>query len=80
MEATITPCANGPLLVRGPVKLLDADGNAVPLRRETIALCRCGRSRTRPFCDGTHKLIDFKAEGGIAASPHPASVDPDGER
>ncbi|MCZ4554045.1 CDGSH iron-sulfur domain-containing protein [Rhodococcus maanshanensis] len=52
---TITVCPNGPLLVRGPAKLLDADGNPVPRHRKVVALCRCGRSGLAPFCDGTHK-------------------------
>ena len=36
----------------------------IEVRRATIALCRCGRSRARPFCDGTHKQIGFRAAGG----------------
>ena len=60
-RATITPYRDGPLLVRGPVSLTDQDGNEIPLDRGTVALCRCGRSRLRPFCDGTHKLVRFKA-------------------
>jgi CDGSH-type Zn-finger protein len=58
----ITPYENGPYLVRGPITLVSQDGEEVELRRRTIALCRCGRSRIRPFCDGTHKLVGFKAE------------------
>ena len=61
MEARITPYRDGPLLVRGPFKLLDQNGNEVELHRRTIALCRCGRSRIKPFCDGTYKVIRFKA-------------------
>jgi CDGSH-type Zn-finger protein len=61
---TITPYRDGPLLVRGPVKLADQDGNEITTGRETIALCRCGRSRLRPFCDGTHKLVRFRAPSG----------------
>lgn len=59
----ITPYRDGPLLVRGPVELVDTDGEPVEQRRETIALCRCGKSRLRPYCDGTHKLIGFRAPG-----------------
>jgi CDGSH-type Zn-finger protein len=59
--ATITPYPDGPYLVRGDFIVLDQDGNEVPLERRTIALCRCGKSRIRPLCDGTHKLIGFKA-------------------
>ena len=59
--ATITPYPDGPYLVRGDFTVLDQDGNEVPQERRTIALCRCGKSRIRPLCDGTHKLIGFKA-------------------
>jgi CDGSH-type Zn-finger protein len=41
--------------------LVDQDGREIELGRETIALCRCGRSRMRPFCDGTHQLVHFRA-------------------
>lgn len=66
----IVPYENGPYLIRGPVALRDQDGNAIDASRETVALCRCGRSRIRPFCDGTHLAIGFRApsqpEGGAA--------------
>jgi CDGSH-type Zn-finger protein len=61
---TITPYRDGPLLVRGPFRLLDQDGAEIESRREVVALCRCGKSRTRPFCDGSHKLVRFKAPSG----------------
>ncbi len=60
-ETVITPYRDGPLLVRGDFCLQDQDGNEIDAGRETIALCRCGKSRTRPFCDGSHKLVDFRA-------------------
>jgi CDGSH-type Zn-finger protein len=50
--------------VRGPFRLTDQDGNEIEVRRETIALCRCGKSRIRPFCDGTHKTVRFSAPSG----------------
>jgi len=52
----ITICPDGPLLVRGPVQIIDSTGEVVPRTRQTLALCRCGKSRSAPFCDGTHKL------------------------
>jgi CDGSH-type Zn-finger protein len=58
---TITPYRDGPYLVRGPFRVLDQDGNEVELGRRTVALCRCGRSQMRPFCDGTHRLTGFRA-------------------
>lgn len=63
-EVTITPYRDGPLLVRGPVRMRDMHGREIELERDTIALCRCGKSRSRPFCDGTHKLIRFRAPTG----------------
>jgi CDGSH-type Zn-finger protein len=63
--ATITPYRDGPLIVRGPVRLQDMHGREIGLGRETVALCRCGKSRIRPFCDGTHKLIRFRAPTGL---------------
>jgi len=49
---------NGPLLVTGGVRVLDADG-AVLYEGERAALCRCGGSSNKPFCDGTHKTNGF---------------------
>ena len=62
-DVLITPYRDGPLLVRGPVRVLDDEGKALDNRRDPIALCRCGKSRLRPFCDGTHKRIGFHAAG-----------------
>ena len=65
-DTLITPYRDGPLLVRGPFRLVDQDGNEIEAGREgTIALCRCGKSRMRPFCDGTHNLIRFKCPSGV---------------
>ena len=63
-EATITPYRDGPLVIRGPFRLTDQDGREIAVNRTTIALCRCGRSRMRPFCDGTHKVVRFSAPSG----------------
>ncbi len=54
---------NGPYRVEGPIRLIDADGNEYDLaeRGEVIALCRCGGSTTKPFCDGTHSRKGFEA-------------------
>jgi CDGSH-type Zn-finger protein len=68
--ATITPYPDGPYLVRGDFAMTDQEGNELPLERRTIALCRCGKSRMRPFCDGTHKLIGFKAPSAAEPWPH----------
>lgn len=60
----ITPYRNGPYLVRGPFSIVDQDGNEIESKRKVVALCRCGRSKIRPFCDGTHKTTGFRAESG----------------
>jgi uncharacterized Fe-S cluster protein YjdI len=60
-EAVIRPARNGPLFVRGPVQVLDSEGQ---VRRDAIrmALCRCGQSGNKPFCDGTHRVAGFEAD------------------
>ncbi|MGP5524010.1 CDGSH iron-sulfur domain-containing protein [Glutamicibacter arilaitensis] len=50
----------GPLLVRGDFEILDEDNQQLDSRRGTVALCRCGASAIKPFCDGTHKLNKFE--------------------
>jgi CDGSH-type Zn-finger protein len=59
--ATITPYRDGPLIVRGDFRLVDADGAEIDRGRDTVALCRCGKSGIKPFCDGTHKKAGFTA-------------------
>jgi CDGSH-type Zn-finger protein len=72
-DVEITIRTNGPYRVSGPIKLQDADGNVIDLGgRDVFALCRCGGSTNKPFCDGTHSKIGFdgamkaveKADGG----------------
>jgi CDGSH-type Zn-finger protein len=62
-QVKITARHNGPYKITGPVKVIDAEGNEYDLseRGSTIALCRCGGSTTKPFCDGTHSQIGFEA-------------------
>lgn len=60
-DGTITPYRDGPYLVRGPVRIVDEDGREIEKGRGTVALCRCGRSRIPPFCDGTHSVTGFRA-------------------
>ena len=59
----ITVRKNGPYRVEAPegsIELFDADGNKFPVEKR-MALCRCGASTEKPFCDGTHTKIGFKA-------------------
>lgn len=62
MAATkITVRTDGPLRVEGDVELVDMEGKAYGLGgRTAIALCRCGHSGNKPFCDGTHKTVGFQ--------------------
>jgi CDGSH-type Zn-finger protein len=69
MKARISPYPNGPYLVRGEFEVTDPNGRVIETRRETIALCRCGASQTKPFCDGTHKAIGFQAPGAAVEQP-----------
>ncbi len=57
---TIKVSNNGPYVVSGAVEVRDADGNAYTVK-ETFALCRCGGSSNKPFCDGTHSRNGFQA-------------------
>jgi CDGSH-type Zn-finger protein len=63
-EPVVIRCReNGPLVVRGLVKIVDQLGNEFtpPPGKDNVALCRCGQSRTKPFCDGSHRDCGFQA-------------------
>jgi CDGSH-type Zn-finger protein len=62
---------NGPLVVTGSVKVVDHLGNPFPLPggKENVALCRCGFSGTKPFCDGSHRAAAFQAAEMAPAAP-----------
>jgi CDGSH-type Zn-finger protein len=70
--ATITPYRDGPLIVRGDFRLTDQDGNEIDPGRQTIALCRCGKSGIKPFCDGAHKRSGFSAPSA-PSRPRPSA-------
>jgi CDGSH-type Zn-finger protein len=63
-DVRIVPYRDGPLIVRGPITITDQEGNVIDAGRSPVALCRCGRSRIRPFCDGTHTTTKFRAPSG----------------
>jgi CDGSH-type Zn-finger protein len=73
--AVVTLYENGPLILRGRFVITAQDGQLIPAGRRTVALCRCGRSGLKPFCDGSHELTGFqapgRAEGVRAAAEHP---------
>ncbi len=56
VQITVRP--NGSLLVEGPFRVVDPDGTVIR-EGEKCALCRCGHSRNKPFCDSSHKAIDW---------------------
>lgn len=60
-DVTIRLRPNGPLVVEGAVTVVDANGNAFPLNttKPNVALCRCGQSKNKPFCDGSHRDCGF---------------------
>jgi len=61
-DVSIRPKPNGPYLIDGPVDVYDTAGNKIATDdRPRIALCRCGASSNKPFCDGTHSKIGFQA-------------------
>jgi CDGSH-type Zn-finger protein len=60
---------DGPLFLRGDIELKDGEGCTI--RRDTrMALCRCGQSRNKPFCDNTHRLTGFRDAGVLGTLPH----------
>jgi CDGSH-type Zn-finger protein len=63
-EPVVIRCReNGPLVVHGAVKVIDHLGNEFtpPPGKDAIALCRCGQSKNKPFCDGSHRACGFQA-------------------
>jgi CDGSH-type Zn-finger protein/uncharacterized Fe-S cluster protein YjdI len=61
-KLTVTPLANGPVLVKGSLEVRSADDGASSYHEGRASFCRCGASNKKPFCDGTHKQIGFSAE------------------
>ena len=62
-DTTVTTRKNGPYLVQGGIKIVDADGNDVAIDGDSdmVFLCRCGESANKPFCDGKHRQVGFEA-------------------
>jgi CDGSH-type Zn-finger protein len=64
-KKSISSSKNGPLVIRNIENLNEANGNIYPIEKTTVALCRCGNSLSKPFCDGKHWYSKFKDEGKV---------------
>lgn len=60
LETEVEVMENGPLLVDGTLKVTHKNGS-VEVKNKTTAFCRCGQSANKPYCDGTHVSVGFKA-------------------
>jgi CDGSH-type Zn-finger protein len=71
--AKITINNNGSIRLEGDFTIYDANGSAFDLAgRTTVSLCRCGQSENKPFCDGTHRKVNFQSEVKARTLPPPA--------
>jgi CDGSH-type Zn-finger protein len=79
VTTTIRLRRNGPYVIdESDVRIVDWNGAEYRHGRSPVALCRCGASATKPFCDGTHKRIDFRAaDAGAGAEDEPGAGEPD---
>jgi CDGSH-type Zn-finger protein len=71
---TITVYPDGPLLVRGPARIRTPQGEEFVNTRAVRALCRCGKSASKPWCDGTHKVARFRAPQEAPDAPGSAGT------
>lgn len=77
MTTRITVRNNGPLRLEGEFEIVDQEGRAFGLSgRTAVSLCRCGHSANKPFCDGSHKKMEFQSE--VAAFTLPPAPKPPG--
>ncbi len=74
---TVTVSSDGPLYLRGRIEIRDADGRVVS-RETRAALCRCGASGSKPWCDGSHARADFRAPAELGGARPKAGSAPDG--
>jgi len=69
-HCTIDMEANGPYVVTGPATIRDPDGHAYEVAEgHTVRLCRCGHSAKKPFCDSTHRRVDFVSRPSFEPEP-----------
>jgi CDGSH-type Zn-finger protein len=61
---------NGPYVVTGPITVLDADGNEIHVEEgRTVKLCRCGHAAKKPYCDDSHRRVDFVSRPSFLPEP-----------
>ncbi|HEX6877664.1 MAG TPA: CDGSH iron-sulfur domain-containing protein [Nocardioidaceae bacterium] len=70
-EVEVTPCPDGPLLVRGADAVRDRNGELHPTTRPVVAVCTCDKSQRMPWCDGTHKVVRRAAQAMSRARKSP---------
>jgi CDGSH-type Zn-finger protein len=77
---TVVPYPDGPLILRGDFELCTVDGTPIEHHGSAVALCRCGRSAAKPFCDGSHKISgpDRSRWRRTPAADEPAASAPNG--
>ena len=61
-KATIRVLKNGPYEIRGEPSLTDRKGGKYRGQKDPLYLCRCGQSKNKPYCDGSHAETGFRAE------------------
>ncbi len=66
MTGKITVLPHGPILVSGQFEMIGIDGKIIPNPSPQVALCRCGHSKAKPFCDGSHRPNGFKDPAATA--------------
>jgi CDGSH-type Zn-finger protein len=64
-DQDVVCCPDGPLLLRGDYVVVDDDGAEHSTRRPVSAVCRCGHTATKPWCDGTHKIARHSAPTSV---------------
>ena len=64
-KVSVQPMRNGPYIIRGNVRITDSEGNELDVQKDVIALCRCGNSSNKPFCDGTHARMGWQESASV---------------
>ncbi|MDZ7703393.1 MAG: CDGSH iron-sulfur domain-containing protein [Trueperaceae bacterium] len=79
-RVTVEARADGPLKLSGVSRIVDEDGNELPIPAGLVALCRCGQSGTMPFCDGSHRRFGFRAAAYYFETKDTSDTSETGER